>query len=49
MALSAGEMQEAIIRNLRQKTGHDLEQWREIVRRLGPLEPKLLLAWLKCH
>lgn len=47
MALSAGEMQEAIIHNLRQKTGHDLEQWREIVHRLGPLEPKLLLAWLK--
>jgi hypothetical protein len=47
MALSAREMQEAIIRNLRGKTGRDLEEWREIVRLHGPVESKLLIAWLK--
>lgn len=47
MALSAGEMQEAIIRKLKEKTGRDLEQWREIVRLHGPVGSKLLISWLK--
>lgn len=47
MALSAGEMQDAIIRNLKEKTGSDLAQWREIIRRQGHIEPKPLVEWLK--
>lgn len=47
MALSAGEMQEAIIRNLKEKTGHDLAQWREIIRRQGNIEVKPIVTWLR--
>ena len=47
MALSPQQMGEAIIRNLPAKTGKDLNQWIEIVRRSPLNEKKAVIAWLK--
>jgi hypothetical protein len=47
VALSPGEMQEAIIDNLPKKTGRTLKDWVEIIKTTGPTERKAQLAWLK--
>ena len=34
-------------RNLKAKTGRDLDEWVALLRQDGPAEPKAQLAWLK--
>jgi len=45
--LSPREMQAAIVRNLRDKTGKTLEQWVKIARSADIADQKRLVAWLK--
>ena len=47
MALSPDGMSEAVIRNLKNRTGSSLEQWVRIARKSGLTEPKELRKWLK--
>ncbi|MFZ5351110.1 MAG: DUF5655 domain-containing protein [Bacillota bacterium] len=47
MALSPKEMENAIIRNLPEKTGKSLEEWMKMCIESGPASKKELLTWLK--
>ena len=47
MALSAKEMGEAIIRNLREKTGKTLEEWIAAIPAELGTDKKRVIAWLK--
>ncbi len=47
MPKSPKEMQEAIARNLPEKTGHTFEEWVRIAKDEGPAGRKELIAWLK--
>ncbi len=47
MAKSPGEMEAAIIDNLKAKTGKSLEQWIAVLKKSGAKTPKDQLAWLK--
>lgn len=47
MALSAAEMQEAVIRNLPEKTGKSLEEWVRIARSIPVSKPSELVKKLK--
>jgi hypothetical protein len=47
MALSASEMQEAVIRNLPDKTGRTLEEWISIARFLLPARDQQIMKALK--
>ena len=41
------EMEQAIVRNLPDKTGRSLEEWIEVLRESGISETRELKAWLK--
>src|SRR4051794_41357524 len=47
MPKSPKEMIAAVVDNLPAKTGRNLEQWAELVRKEGPHEKKDIIAWLK--
>ena len=47
MALSPDGMSEAVIRNLKNRTGSSLQQWVRIARKSGLTELKELRKWLK--
>ena len=47
MGLSPQEMEEAIIKNLPEKTGRSLEEWHKLLTETSLSEPKELKAHLK--
>ena len=47
MALGPKEMGEAIIRNLKAKTGKDLPEWIDVVKQSGHTEKKVIIGFLK--
>ena len=47
MGLSPQEMEEAIIKNLPEKTGKSLEEWHKVLTETSLSEPKELKAHLK--
>ena len=49
MALSPSGMGDAVIRNLRNRTGRNLEQWVKVARRSRLTDPKELRKWLKAE
>ena len=49
MALSPNGMSEAVIRNLKSRTGKNLEQWVSVARKSALSEQKELRKWLKAE
>lgn len=47
MALSPEGMQEAVVRNLKDRTGKSLEQWVRVAKSSRTTDPKELRSWLK--
>jgi predicted transport protein len=47
MALSAGQMQEAIVKNLKEKTGKTLNEWIKIAKSIKSAKPSELVKELK--
>ncbi|MGP1396900.1 MAG: DUF4287 domain-containing protein [Inquilinaceae bacterium] len=48
MALSPAEMDEAVLRNLAEKTGRDLDDWQRLLGSAGPFaKPAAAVNWLK--
>lgn len=47
MALSPAEMEAAILRNLAEKTGHDLAGWRDRLAQAGIEDARQRITWLK--
>lgn len=49
MALSPKEMGEAIIKNLKNKTGKDFEEWVVLIEKDGPKDKRERVKWLKAN
>ena len=47
MALGPKEMSEAIVRNLKAKTGKDINEWITVVQQSGHTEKKAITLFLK--
>ncbi|HVT02043.1 MAG TPA: DUF5655 domain-containing protein [Thermoanaerobaculia bacterium] len=47
MPLSPREMKAAILRNLQQNTGRDLDEWKQIIRSRNTNDRRELVSWLK--
>ncbi len=45
--MGPGEMAEAIVKNLKEKTGKDLQEWVDLVQQKGPAGEKEQIAWLR--
>lgn len=47
MAKSNQELEQQFIATAREKTGHDLAEWLDIIRQSGETKPNAILNWLK--